>query len=63
MLENPELKAYAHNHHAVDAPTYAKGAVCIMGDAAHCMTPWQGSGAGTAIEDGTFRYTSRLRLN
>jgi salicylate hydroxylase len=22
-----------------------------MGDAAHCMTPWQGSGAGMAIED------------
>lgn len=22
-----------------------------MGDAAHCMTPWQGSGAGQAIKD------------
>jgi salicylate hydroxylase len=51
MLENPDLKAYPQWHHAADAPTYTKGAVCIMGDAAHAMTPWQGSGAGQAIED------------
>jgi salicylate hydroxylase len=51
MLQNPDLKAFVQNHHAVDAPTYAKGRVCIMGDAAHCATPWQGSGAGMAIED------------
>jgi salicylate hydroxylase len=25
--------------------------VCIAGDAAHAMTPWQGSGAATALED------------
>lgn len=51
MLENPDLKAYAEWHHKDDAPTYSKGNVCIMGDAAHCTTPWQGSGAGQAIED------------
>lgn len=51
MLQNPDLKAFPEQHHGVDAPTYAKGRVCIMGDAAHCMTPWQGSGAGQAIED------------
>jgi len=51
MLQNPDLKAYAETHHEIDAPTYAKGPVCIMGDAAHSMTPWQGSGAGQAIED------------
>jgi salicylate hydroxylase len=50
-LENPKLKAYAEWHHSVDAPTYAKGRVCIMGDAAHAMTPWQGAGAGQAVED------------
>jgi salicylate hydroxylase len=33
------------------APTYIKGRVCIAGDAAHAMTPWQGSGAATALED------------
>jgi len=51
MLESADLKAFAEWHHEVDAPTYAKGRVCVMGDAAHCMTPWQGSGAGQAIED------------
>lgn len=33
------------------APTYYKGRVCVMGDAAHASTPHQGSGAGMAIED------------
>lgn len=51
MLQNPDLKAYAQSHHEVDAPTYSKGHACIMGDAAHSMSPWQGSGAGQAIED------------
>jgi salicylate hydroxylase len=51
MLQNPDLKAFAQWHHKVDAPTYVKGPVAIMGDAAHAMTPWQGSGAGQAIED------------
>jgi salicylate hydroxylase len=51
MLENPDLKAFAEWHHAVPTPTYAKGAAVLMGDAAHAMTPWQGSGAGQAIKD------------
>ncbi|ORY13706.1 hypothetical protein BCR34DRAFT_255081 [Clohesyomyces aquaticus] len=51
MLENPDLKAFAEWHHKVDAPTYTKGPVCLMGDSAHSMTPWQGSGAGQCIED------------
>lgn len=33
------------------ASTYVAGAVCIMGDAAHATTPWQGSGGGMSIED------------
>jgi len=49
--ENPDLRAYSQWEHSVDAPTYTRGRVCIMGDAAHAMTPWQGSGAGTALED------------
>ncbi|KAK2046717.1 FAD/NAD(P)-binding domain-containing protein [Colletotrichum somersetense] len=32
-------------------PTYAKGRVCLMGDAAHATTPHQGAGAGFCIED------------
>ncbi|KAF2692089.1 salicylate hydroxylase [Lentithecium fluviatile CBS 122367] len=51
MLQNPDLKAFAEQHHELNASTYTKGHVCIMGDAAHSMTPWQGSGAGQAIED------------
>ena len=46
--ENPtKYLEWAHE----DAPTYYKGRVCMMGDAAHAMTPWQGAGAGQAIED------------
>ncbi|TKA61886.1 hypothetical protein B0A49_11478 [Cryomyces minteri] len=33
------------------APTYTKGRICLLGDAAHASTPHQGSGAGMAIED------------
>lgn len=33
------------------ASTYVSGPICVMGDAAHATTPWQGSGAGMAIED------------
>jgi salicylate hydroxylase len=31
--------------------TYAKGRVCLLGDAAHATTPHQGAGAGMCIED------------
>jgi len=33
------------------APTYVSGPLCVMGDAAHATTPWQGSGGGMSIED------------
>jgi salicylate hydroxylase len=33
------------------AKTYAKGRVCLLGDAAHASTPHQGAGAGMASED------------
>lgn len=33
------------------APTYFKGRIAILGDAAHASTPHQGAGAGQAIED------------
>ncbi|MCJ1351919.1 MAG: hypothetical protein MMC33_001903 [Icmadophila ericetorum] len=33
------------------APTYTKGRICLMGDAAHASTPHNGAGAGMALED------------
>lgn len=33
------------------AVTYCKGNVVMLGDAAHASTPFQGQGAGQAIED------------
>ena len=57
MLENPELVAFAEWHHKIDAPTYFKGPVVIMGDAAHSATPWHGAGAGQALEDAMILHT------
>lgn len=37
------------DHPPID--TYTKGRICIVGDAAHASTPFQGAGAGMAIED------------
>ncbi|OJD19242.1 hypothetical protein AJ78_00772 [Emergomyces pasteurianus Ep9510] len=33
------------------ARTYISGPVCMMGDAAHATTPWQGSGCSMSFED------------
>lgn len=33
------------------APTYVKGRICLLGDAAHASTPHCGAGASQAIED------------
>ncbi|KAH8744036.1 putative salicylate hydroxylase [Hyaloscypha finlandica] len=48
LIDEPEKWAL-FNH--LPAPTYAKGNLCILGDAAHATTPHLGSGAGCAIED------------
>ncbi|RYP43458.1 hypothetical protein DL770_011673 [Monosporascus sp. CRB-9-2] len=43
-----------HFNKAVNEPparSYVSGPICIMGDAAHATTPWQGSGGGMSIED------------
>lgn len=37
--------------HHLPAPNYNSGNIAIMGDAAHASTPYQGAGAGQAIED------------
>jgi len=50
LCQEPEQQAmYLWEH--PPAHTYASGPLCVMGDAAHATTPWQGSGGGMSIED------------
>ncbi|KAI0901685.1 salicylate hydroxylase [Annulohypoxylon nitens] len=50
ICDQPDPSRYSQWEHK-STPTYAHERVCLMGDAAHATTPWQGSGAGLAIED------------
>ena len=50
LLDIPDLAAWSLWDHP-PAPTYYKDHVAMMGDAAHASTPFQGQGAGQAIED------------
>lgn len=50
LCDQPKQPAIYLWDHA-PAHSYVKGAVGIMGDAAHSTTPWQGSGGGMTIED------------
>lgn len=49
-LDQADPYGYSQWDHK-STPTYANGHVCVIGDAAHATTPWQGSGASMAIED------------
>ncbi|KAG8163704.1 hypothetical protein KVR01_007001 [Diaporthe batatas] len=49
-LEQQDLHGYSQWEHKA-TPTYSHGNTCLIGDAAHAMTPWQGSGAAMAFED------------
>ncbi|RYO93874.1 hypothetical protein DL762_000829 [Monosporascus cannonballus] len=49
-LEQDDLHGYSQWEHKA-TPTYVNGIVCVIGDAAHATTPWQGSGAAMAFED------------
>ncbi|GAW18340.1 hypothetical protein ANO14919_078150 [Xylariales sp. No.14919] len=50
VLDQEDPSSYSQWEHK-RTPTYAKQRVCLIGDAAHATTPWQGAGIGLAIED------------
>ena len=50
LLDTHEPSIWAMWDHP-PAPTYTKGRIAMMGDAAHATTPYQGQGAAQAIED------------
>ncbi|KAK0716926.1 hypothetical protein B0T26DRAFT_645322 [Lasiosphaeria miniovina] len=50
VLDQADPQGYSQWEHK-STPTYANGRVCIIGDAAHATSPWQGAGAGQAFED------------
>lgn len=50
FTEQPKLYAAGGRIH-LETPTYAKGNMCMAGDAAQSFPPFQGAGAGQAIED------------
>lgn len=47
-VESPQRWAL---YHALPTPTYYRGRICLLGDAAHATTPHQGAGAEIAGED------------
>ncbi|TDH67011.1 hypothetical protein CCR75_000052 [Bremia lactucae] len=67
MMENTDIWALFHH---LPARTYTRDNMLMIGDAAHAMTPHQGSGAAMAIEDAyvlssllaTVRYASSLKV-
>ncbi|PGH03838.1 salicylate hydroxylase [Blastomyces parvus] len=56
LCKEPEQRAIYHWEH-LHARTYVSGPICMMGDAAHCTTPFQGSGCGMSFEDAFILYT------
>lgn len=48
LMEKPDVWALFDS---LPAPTYYKGRLVLLGDAAHASTPHQWAGAGQAIED------------
>lgn len=50
ICDQPDLSGYSQWEHK-STPTYVRERVCLVGDAAHATTPWQGAGTGLAIED------------
>ncbi|KAI0113605.1 FAD/NAD(P)-binding domain-containing protein [Nemania sp. FL0031] len=50
ICDQPTQRAlYLWDH--LPAKSYVSGPICVIGDAAHATTPWQGSGGGMSVED------------
>lgn len=62
LLDIPTLTLWAMRDD-LPALTYTVGHVAMMGDAAHATTPYQGQGAGQAIEDALVLETLLGRLH
>ena len=61
LLDTPDLAAWEMCE-APLAPFFNKNRVVMMGDAAHATTPFQGQGAGQAIEDALVLVTLLARV-
>src|ERR1700712_1496027 len=48
MIQGPDIWAIFDHP---EVPTFHKGRLCLLGDAAHATTPHFGQGAGMALED------------
>lgn len=51
IMATPEILGPWSVHELVEMPRWSDGRVCLMGDAAHAMSPSAGQGASMAIED------------
>ncbi|KAI1818800.1 hypothetical protein GGS20DRAFT_526921 [Poronia punctata] len=51
MLDQDKTQQLTPYGNTNPTPTYANGRSCIIGDAAHTTSPYQGAGGGLAVED------------
>ncbi|KAI7331069.1 hypothetical protein KC315_g5335 [Hortaea werneckii] len=49
LMDDPPF--FATHYHSIHPTSYHDTRACLIGDAAHAMTPHQGAGAGQAMED------------